>query len=209
MSNTLDLWISRADETLRTLSGIHRAQRALPARPGDLGELSDDERREAAALMRVNHVGEICAQALYKAQADGTRDPALREHFLASAQEESDHLAWTARRIEELGSHRSHLNPLWFAGAYAIGRLAAAAGDRWSLGFVVETERQVEAHLDGHLQRLPEQDTRSRQIVAAMKQDEVAHAEAALDMGAAELPAPVKLAMKAAAKVMTVVAHRI
>ncbi|TXH47064.1 MAG: 2-polyprenyl-3-methyl-6-methoxy-1,4-benzoquinone monooxygenase [Burkholderiaceae bacterium] len=209
MNTLLDQWILRTDETLRTLAGIHRADRLNPAHGTPSPALTEPERQHAASLMRVNHVGEICAQALYRAQADGTRDPELASHFLHAAKEETDHLAWTAARIRELGSHRSHLNPLWFAGAYMIGRLAAAAGDRWSLGFVVETERQVEAHLDSHLAQLPAGDLRSRAIVDTMKQDEVAHALAAQDLGAAELPAPVKWGMKAAAKVMTTVAHRI
>jgi ubiquinone biosynthesis monooxygenase Coq7 len=159
--------------------------------------------------MRVNHVGEVCAQALYEAQALGTRNAGQRDHLRQAAQDEVDHLAWTARRLDELGAHRSWLNPLWYAGAFALGSLAARAGDRWSLGFVIETERQVEAHLAEHLSRLPEEDTASRAIVAQMKDDEVRHAEAAQAAGGHELPWPVRQAMRLAAKVMTTTAHYI
>lgn len=159
--------------------------------------------------MRVNHVGEICAQALYQAQALFSRDDTLRRHFETAAQEELDHLAWTAERIEELGTHTSHLAPIWWAGAFAWGSLAGLAGDKLSLGFVVETERQVEAHLASHLDRLPATDTSSRAIVDKMKREEAEHAEAALAAGALTLPAPIQGLMRAAAKVMTTVAHRI
>jgi ubiquinone biosynthesis monooxygenase Coq7 len=159
--------------------------------------------------MRVNHVGEVCAQALYQAQALTARSPALRAQMVAAAREETDHLAWTQARLDELGARRSVLNPLWYAGAFAIGLAAGRLGDRTSLGFVVETERQVEEHLAGHLERLPPADTRSRAIVDAMKADERRHADHALDAGALELPAPLRWAMRAAAKVMTVTAHRV
>lgn len=176
----------------------------------EIETLSADEKREAAALMRVNHCGEVCAQALYTAQALATQDPVLRAHLLKASEEETDHLAWTEQRLHELGSHKSLLNPLWYAGAFGIGLLAGKlAGDRVSLGFVVETERQVEAHLQGHLERLPAADHASRAIVAQMKKDEVAHAEAALRRGAIDLPAPVKGLMKLAGGVMTSVAHRV
>lgn len=165
--------------------------------------------RQAAALMRVNHVGEVCAQALYTAQALGTRDPALRRHFERAADEETDHLAWTAERLQELGDRPSLLNPLWYAGAFAIGLVAGRLGDRVSLGFVVETERQVEAHLETHMRRLPPGDHASRAIVAQMKDDEAAHAGQALAAGAVELPAPARALMRAAAKVMTTTAHYI
>lgn len=173
------------------------------------GPLDEHERREAAALMRVNHVGEICAQALYRAQAMTTRDDELREHLEHAAQEELDHLAWTAQRLRELNDRPSLLNPLWYAGAFAIGTVAGVLSDKVSLGFVVETERQVEAHLDGHLGRLPAGDHSSRAIVAQMKDEEVAHADAARARGAVDLPAPVKGLMRLAAKVMTTTAHRI
>lgn len=157
--------------------------------------------------MRVNHVGEVCAQALYDAQALATRDPALRALFERAASEESDHLAWTRSRIEALGGRTSLLNPLWYSGAFAIGLVAARAGDRVSLGFMAETERQVEQHLDGHLERLPAGDQRSRAVIEQMKDDEVHHAESAIEQGGAALPLPARLAMRAAAKLMTTTAH--
>lgn len=172
-------------------------------------QLTEAERRHAAGLMRVNHVGEVCAQALYHGQAAGAADPALRTFFLQSAAEEGDHLAWTRQRLDELQSHPSVLNPLWYAGAYSFGLLAARAGDARSLGFTVETERQVEEHLAGHMDQLPEADAASRAIVAAMKADEAAHGQAARRLGAAELPAPIKWAMRMAARVMTTTAYRI
>lgn len=163
----------------------------------------------SGALMRVNHVGEVCAQALYASQALLSRSPALRQHFQAAADDERDHLAWTQSRLDELGSRRSALTPAWYAGAFAVGTLAGLAGDRWSLGFVVETERQVEAHLASHLERLPEQDSRSRQIVAVMRDEEARHADEALAAGAAALPTPVPQLMRLAARVMTTTAHYI
>jgi ubiquinone biosynthesis monooxygenase Coq7 len=172
-------------------------------------QLSPAEIREAGALMRVNHVGEICAQALYQSQALFSRSDEQRQHFEQAAEEEQDHLAWTAERVAELGTHTSLLAPLWWTGAFAWGSLAGLAGDRWSLGFVVETERQVEAHLASHLNRLPEADAPSRAIVEQMKREEAEHADAALAAGALPLPGPVRELMRAAAKVMTTVAHRI
>lgn len=171
--------------------------------------LSDQERQLAGALMRVNHVGEVCAQALYQAQALTARSPALREQMLAAAREETDHLAWTQQRLSALGARPSLLNPLWYGGAFAIGLLAGRLGDAASLGFVVETERQVEQHLAGHLQRLPQADAESRAVVAQMKADEARHAEDALAAGAVPLPAPVQGLMRLAARVMTTVAHRV
>jgi ubiquinone biosynthesis monooxygenase Coq7 len=172
--------------------------------------LSDAEKREASALMRVNHVGEVCAQALYTAQALATKDNALRRHLQAACEEETDHLAWTEERLMELGGRTSLLNPLWYAGAFGIGFLAAKlGGDAMSLGFVVETEKQVEAHLQSHMQRLPENDQASRAIVAQMKADEMRHAQEAQAAGAVELPAPFKALMRVAAGVMTAVAHRV
>jgi ubiquinone biosynthesis monooxygenase Coq7 len=159
--------------------------------------------------MRVNHVGEVCAQALYQAQALTTRDPALARQFEHAAKDETDHLAWTEQRLRELGAHTSLLNPLWYAGAFAIGLLAGRSGDAVSLGFVVETERQVEQHLESHLDRLPAGDTASQAIVAAMKEDEARHAADASGAGAAELPLPVRWAMRAAARVMTTTAHHV
>ena len=208
---TLDRVLSSADNALRTLAGAAHAARPNPAGPeiSAAVDLSDQERRLAAALMRVDHVGEVCAQALYQAQALTARSPALRERMLAAAREETDHLAWTEQRLAELHGRTSLLNPLWYAGAFAIGLAAGRFGDRLSLGFVVETERQVETHLAGHLDRLPNADRRSRAIVEQMKDDERRHADNALHDGAMSLPLPVRWAMRAAAKVMTVTAHRI
>lgn len=157
--------------------------------------------------MRVNHVGEVCAQALYQAQALTTRDPQLKRHFQQAAREETDHLGWTQQRLRELGTHRSLLNPLWYVGAFGIGMLAGRIGDSRSLGFVVETERQVERHLERHLQHLPAGDVRSRTLVAHMRDDEARHADQAQAAGATKLPLPVRWAMRAASKVMTATAH--
>jgi 3-demethoxyubiquinol 3-hydroxylase len=171
--------------------------------------LTPDEKRESAALMRVNHAGEVAAQALYHAQAMFARDPEIREFMLHAAREETDHLAWCETRLKELGSRPSLLNPLWYAGSFGIGALAALLGDRASLGFVAETERQVEGHLKGHLDLLPEGDQRSRAIVEAMRHDEVGHGEKALSAGGARLPGPVRELMRRTARVMTHTAYRI
>lgn len=213
MMSPVDRALALCDRTLRTLAGRAPASRAYPADAvvDDAGavSMSEAERTEAAALMRVNHVGEVCAQALYEAQAIGTPDARLRETFLRAAREETDHLAWTQRRIEELGGRASLLNPLWYAGAFGIGLLAARLGDRVSLGFMAETERQVELHLQAHLDRLPASDTASRAIVEKMKADEIEHGRLATELGGVELPLPVRLAMQMAARVMTTTAHRI
>jgi 3-demethoxyubiquinol 3-hydroxylase len=211
MSNgMLDRLLGAADAGLRTLSGAATAGRPTPAaKAKPQAPLQEEERRLAAALMRVNHVGEVCAQAMYQAQALTARTDALRDQMQAAAREEQDHLAWTEQRLRELNDRPSLLNPLWYAGAFAIGLAAGRAGDLWSLGFVVETERQVEQHLAGHLDRLPEADKASRAIVARMKDEESAHGRAAEEAGAARMPAPVRWAMRAAAKVMTTTAHRI
>lgn len=203
----MDTLLAAADSALRTLFAKPRALRACPIVPADETKLDAGERKHAAALMRVNHVGEVCAQALYTAQALSTGNAELRRHFEKAAGEETDHLAWTEERIRELGDRTSLLNPLWYAGAFGIGLLAGRFGDRVSLGFVIETERQVEAHLQGHLDRLPAHDHASRAIVAQMKEDEAAHAASALAAGGIELPAPVKGLMRGAAKVMTTTAH--
>ena len=209
-SSPLDQWIAAADRALRTLAATPAASRPSPAAGVSKGEpLAADEAREAVALMRVNHVGEVCAQALYDAQALAARSPELRAMFEQAAREEADHLAWTEDRIRELGGRTSLLNPLWYGGAFAIGLAAARIGDRASLGFMAETERQVEQHLQGHLERLPEGDAASRAIVAQMKDDEVRHADAATALGGAELPLPVRMAMRLAARVMTRTAHYI
>jgi ubiquinone biosynthesis monooxygenase Coq7 len=205
----MDRILGTFDQALRTLFAKPRGTRPCPVVPAEATHLGAQERSHAAALMRVNHVGEICAQALYTAQALATRNDALRSQFERAAREETDHLAWTEARLDELGARPSLLNPLWYAGAFAIGLAAGRLGDRVSLGFVVETERQVEAHLQGHLERLPAGDHASRAIVAQMKDDEAAHALQAQNAGAAELPPPVQMAMRAAAKVMTTTAHYI
>ena len=209
MTSSIDAFLSAADGALRTLFATPRALRQCPTLPGDATVLTAAEKRKAGALMRVNHVGEVCAQALYCAQALTTRDPALKTQFEQAAREETDHLAWTQGRLDELGTRPSLLNPVWYAGAFGLGLVAGRLGDRASLGFLVETERQVEAHLQGHLERLPPGDHASRAIVAQMKEDEAAHAAAAAQAGGRELPAPLRSLMKAAAKVMTTTAHYI
>jgi ubiquinone biosynthesis monooxygenase Coq7 len=208
---SLDELIGSADLALRTLSHSASAGRPMPRPDGPLADetLSPEQRRLAGALMRVNHVGEVCAQALYAAQALTARTPELRAQMQAAGREETDHLAWTERRLAELGDRTSLLNPLWYAGAFAIGLVAGRVGDRVSLGFVVETERQVEAHLAGHLDRLPEADTASRAVVAQMKDDESRHADEALEAGAAPMPGPVRWLMRTAARVMTRTAHHL
>lgn len=208
MNDFIDRCLCAADAGLRTLSGASRAARAAP-RPAGGFTLDERERRLSGALMRVNHVGEVCAQALYQAQALTARDPALRAQMEQAADDEIDHLAWTEQRLRELDDRPSLLNPLWYAGAFAIGLAAGRAGDRWSLGFVAETERQVEEHLAGHLDRLPAHDAASRAIVASMKDDEARHASTAEAAGARRLPLPVRWAMRGAAKVMTTTAHRL
>ena len=205
--NPLDGLIVGMDKALRVMVGVASASRPTPAAHAADGQLDAREQRHSAGLMRVNHVGEVCAQALYNAQARFARSPAMREQFAEAGREEEDHLAWTAQRLGELGSHLSLLNPLWYAGAYVMGSVAARLGDAHSLGFVVETERQVEAHLASHLALLPQQDAKSRAIVEQMRLDEVAHGAAAQALGAKDTPAPVKTAMKAMATVMTTVAY--
>ncbi len=198
--------IQASERALRTLFSAPRAHRECPVVAMDSTRLTPNEASQAGALMRVNHVGEICAQALYSAQALATSNPKLRQQFANAAQEEADHLAWTHARLDELGARTSLLNPVWYAGAFAMGFVAAKLGDKASLAFVVETEKQVEAHLQTHLDQLPLQDHASRAIVAQMKLDEAQHAADAAAAGAAELPHAVKLAMRAAAKVMTTTA---
>jgi ubiquinone biosynthesis monooxygenase Coq7 len=209
MASWADRMILEMDRGLRSLGNTLVASRSAPeplaaeaAQP-----LSDAERRHAAGLMRVNHVGEVCAQALYRAQAVATESGTLRELFDAAAFEEADHLAWTLQRLGELDARPSLLNPLWFAGAYALGLVAGRVGDAISLGFVAETERQVEQHLEDHLQRLPAADLRSRAIVSQMRDDESRHGSSAEELGAAKLPAPVRAAMRGAAKIMTSTAY--
>ncbi len=205
----MDRFLATVDSALRTVFASHNAAHPCPTVAGDATELSELEKKEAGALMRVNHVGEVCAQALYTAQAFTTKNEALRAHFLKAGAEETDHLAWTEQRLRELGDRPSFLNPLWYAGAFGIGLIAGRLGDRVSLGFVVETENQVEAHLNSHLSLLPAGDHASRAIVAQMKDDEARHALNAKELGAMDLPAPIKGVMAAVAKVMTTVAHRV
>ena len=235
----LDRWLAAGDQALRTLAGAVSASRPMPqaaapnrpllpgptptptpmqaAAPAPASRppldpeapLEPADRRLSGALMRVNHVGEVCAQALYQAQALTARTPELRQQMLDAAQEELDHLAWTQQRLRELGDRPSLLNPLWYAGSFAIGLAAGRAGDAISLGFVVETERQVEEHLAGHLDRLPAQDTASRAVVEKMREDEARHGRHARAAGAAELPPPVVHLMRLAARVMTTTAHRL
>ena len=221
MTTFVDASLIAADSALRTLFAPHRAGRPTPTvspeQQAESATLSDSERKLAGALMRVNHVGEICAQALYTSQALSARlgpgnlaaKEELARHLEEAGQEETDHLAWCKQRLDELGDRTSLLNPLWFAGAFGIGMLAGRFGKGVSLGFVVETERQVEAHLDSHMDRLPAKDHASRAIVALMKDDEIRHANNALDAGGVVFPPPVKGLMRAAAKVMTTIAHRV
>ncbi|HKU78999.1 MAG TPA: 2-polyprenyl-3-methyl-6-methoxy-1,4-benzoquinone monooxygenase [Rhodanobacteraceae bacterium] len=205
----LDLLLGGLQRALDTVAGAAVAARPSPGETLPLPELDAGERRHAAGLMRVNHTGEVCAQALYDGQAAFARDPATRAHLETAAAEETDHLAWCAGRLQELDNRPSLFNPLWYAGSFAIGAAAALAGDRWSLGFVVETERQVEAHLGEHLQRLPPSDLRSRAILEAMQVDEARHADNALARGGRKLPSPVPLLMRGASAVMKAVAYRL
>jgi ubiquinone biosynthesis monooxygenase Coq7 len=205
----LDSLIIGFDRALRTLTGIAASARPNPAANVADGPLTAEERRHAAGLMRVNHTGEVCAQALYEAQALAARDAHARQRLLEAAREEEDHLAWTQQRLTELGGRTSFANPFWYAGSFAIGICAGLAGDGTSLGFVVETERQVEEHLTGHMDHLPPADARSRLIVAAMRDDEVRHGMAAREAGASDLPWPVRALMRATAKLMTVTAYRL
>jgi 3-demethoxyubiquinol 3-hydroxylase len=206
----VDELIGGLDRALRTVASVHQAARPSPAQGiREPVALSPDERGHAAALMRVNHVGEVCAQALYEGQALAARDPHTRASLVQAAGEERDHLAWCAERIDELGGRTSLLNPLWYAGSFALGVAASALGDRWNLAFLAETERQVEEHLSGHLVMLAPGDRKTRVVVEAMRADEARHRETALGLGAAELPRPVREAMRLAAKVMTTVSYRV
>jgi 3-demethoxyubiquinol 3-hydroxylase len=205
----LDDLVIGFDRALRTLAGLSTSSRPVPGATIASPHLTPDERRHAAGLMRVNHTGEICAQALYAAQALVARDPAVRKAFAHAAREEEEHLAWTRQRLVELADRTSLLNPLWYAGSFAIGVAAGVAGDRVNLGFVVETERQVEEHLTGHMERLPASDAKSRAVVEQMRDDEARHGAIAQAAGAADLPFPVKRLMRVAADVMRAVAYRI
>jgi len=205
----LDDLIVGFDRALRTLSGVAASGRTNPAAGMPEPELTADERRHAAGLMRVNHTGEVCAQALYQAQALTARDGAIRHRLAHAAREEEEHLAWTQQRLAELNDRPSLVNPLWYAGSFAIGLAAGLTGDRTNLGFVVETERQVEEHLSGHMDRLPPGDVKSRAIVVAMRDDEMRHGAAARDAGAADLPWLARALMRGTARLMTVTAYRL
>jgi 3-demethoxyubiquinol 3-hydroxylase len=203
----IDQFIIQFDKALRTVFASAPTARPVPGADLPESDLDDTERRHAAALMRIDHVGEVCAQALYQGQALTCRDPDIRGALQQAAWEETEHLNWTEQRIAELGGRKSLLNPLWYGGSLAIGIIVGKLGDDWNLGFLAETERQVEAHLGGHMESLPPADQRSRAIVDQMKTDEIRHADTAVDLGARELPTPAKVAMKAMAKVMTSTAY--
>ena len=205
----IDEAIIQFDKALRTVFASARSIRPVPGQELPDAPMSDEQRSHVAALMRVNHCGEICAQALYQGQALMSRDHSVRRELEQASREETEHLAWTEQRIAELGGHKSLLNPLWYGGSLALGMLAGKLGDRWNLGFLAETERQVEAHLSGHIERLPAEDQKSREVLEQMRADEAGHAEKAIDLGAHTLPAPVRGAMKLMAKVMTTTAYRI
>lgn len=205
----VDRVIADFDAALRAVTAVSHAGRSSPAVHMPESAMDDQARRHSAGLMRVNHVGEVCAQALYQAQARFAKSDAIRTQFLEAGKEEEDHLAWTSQRLRELGSRPSLLNPFWYTGAYALGAIAARLGDAHSLGFVVETERQVEAHLNGHLDTLPVEDAKSRAIVRQMGEDEAAHGATARALGAKEVPALAQKGMQAAAKIMTTTAYYI
>lgn len=207
MLTAIDRVLIVADNALRTLSGSVTPSRATPG-DGQASAVSPDETRHVADLMRVDHAGEICAQALYAGQSLVARDPRVRSALDHAGAEERDHLAWCAERLRELGSRPSLLSPLWYAGSFALGVATGAAGDRWSMGFLVETERQVEKHLDGHLDRLPPGDARSRAILRQMRDDEIGHANTGRLLGAAELPRPIRAAMRLVSKAMTESSYR-
>ena len=208
--STADDLLMNVDQALRTLFGRPQVtERANPATGMADTELDEAQRDHIARLMRINHTGEVCAQALYQGQALTARDPAVRKSMQRSAAEENDHLDWCEQRVEELGGRLSLLNPLWYAGSFAIGELAGLAGDRWSLGFVAETEKQVEGHLDEHLGQVPENDRRTRVILEQMKIDEVEHGRKAREHGGVTLPAPIRSLMKATARVMTTSVYRV
>ncbi len=206
----IDKMVMVFDQSLRAVFSPHQGtSRPNPADAVEEAELSASERRHVIGLMRVNHAGEIAAQALYNGQAVTARDEEVRERMEESAREETDHLAWCKGRVEELGGHTSYLGPFWYWGSFAIGATAGAAGDKWSLGFVKETEDQVGAHLEKHLQSLPKQDEKSRAILRQMAEDEARHGDKAVDLGGVPLPAPVKGLMRLTSKVMTTLAYRI
>lgn len=203
----IDKFITGFDKGLRTLFAPAQTLRPMPGDRLSDEALDETQRRASASLMRVNHSGEVCAQALYQGQALTAREPSAKQALAQAAQEETEHLAWTERRIAELGGSKSVLNPLFYAGSFAIGAVSGLLGDKWNLGFLAETERQVVHHLEGHLERLPVEDQKSRAIIEQMRDDEARHATSALEHGAAEMPAPVKAAMTASSKMMTETAY--
>jgi 3-demethoxyubiquinol 3-hydroxylase len=206
---SMDRWIAEFDRGLRAVAGVARAGRSSPGAAIPEAELDEPTRAHAAALMRVNHVGEVCAQALYQGQALTARGRQTGRVLQQAAREEEDHLAWSSQRVHELGGRLSYLNPVWYCGSLAMGIAAGALGDRWNLAFLAETERQVEEHLSAHLDELPLEDRRTRVVVEAMRADEAKHRSTALQLGAAELPAPVRLGMRLASRIMTTVAYRL
>lgn len=207
MFTAIDRVLIAADNALRTLSGVVTPSRATPGE-GQVGDLKPEEVRHVAGLMRVDHAGEVCAQALYAGQSLAARDSRVRDALDRAGAEERDHLAWCAERLHELNSRPSLLSPFWYAGSFALGVVSGATGDRWSMGFLVETERQVENHIDGHLESLPSGDARSRAILLQMREDEIDHASTGRALGAAELPQSVRAAMRVVSKVMTETAYR-
>jgi len=209
MLPTPDALILQFDKALRTVFAKAGSRRPYPDAGLPDVELSAADKQQSAGLMRVNHSGEVCAQALYAGQALTARNPEAQRALLEAADEETEHLAWCEKRLDELGSHKSFLNPLWYAGSFSLGALVGALGDKWNLGFLAETERQVEGHLDSHLGLLPEQDAKSRAIVEQMKIDEAKHADTAITHGGAPLPAPVRGAMQATSKILTHIAYRV
>ena len=209
MLPTPDALILQFDKALRTVFASANSRRPYPDAGLPEADLDEPEKRHAAGLMRINHSGEVCAQALYAGQALTARNPETQGALLAAADEETEHLAWCEKRLDELGSHKSFLNPFWYAGSFALGALAGALGDKWNLGFLAETERQVEGHLGGHLDTLPEQDGKSRAIVEQMKLDEAKHADTAIAHGGVPLPGPVRTAMQLTSKILTHTVYRI
>lgn len=208
-SSAADRFIAGFDRALRTVTSTHAAARPSPSAGIAEGSLSEPERAHSAALMRVNHVGEVCAQALYQGQALTARAPGVRDALQKAAAEEQDHLAWSNERIRELGGHPSLLNPLWYAGALAMGAASGLFGDRWNLAFLAETESQVEEHLGGHLAMVAPADARTLAVIDRMRVEESQHRDTAVTLGAAEMPDPVKNAMRLFARIMTTVAYRV
>jgi ubiquinone biosynthesis monooxygenase Coq7 len=209
LANGPDALILQVDKALRTVFATAASRRPYPDAGVDEVEMSETEKRHAVGLMRVNHSGEVCAQALYQGQALTARNPETARALIEASEEETEHLAWCEKRLNELGSHKSFFNPLWYAGSFTLGALAGALGDKWNLGFLAETERQVEGHLNEHLSELPEQDAKSRAIVEQMKVDEMKHADTAIEHGGVPLPMPVRQVMQMTSKVLTFASYRL